>query len=92
MKRFFISLVLLLIIILIVKFETPDYEWEAVPYRVQYGDTLWSICSQYCPQGVDIWEYIYLVKAENDMESSLIYAGEELTVLIAKERNYYESE
>ena len=86
MKRFFISLVLLLIIVLIVKFETPDYEWEAVPYRIQYGDTLWSICSQYCPKGVDIWEYIYLVKEENGMESSYIFAGDEMVVLVVKDR------
>lgn len=86
MKRFFISLVLLLFIMLIVKFDTPDYEWEAVPYRVKYGDTLWSICSQYCPRGVDMWEYIYLVKEENEMESSCIFAGDEIMVLVAKDR------
>lgn len=85
MKRFFIASVLVLFILLIVKFDTPNYEWEAVPYRVQYGDTLWSICSQYCPQGVDIWEYIYLVKEENGMETSLIYAGDTINILIVRD-------
>ncbi len=81
MKRFFIAFSLVLIIILIVKFDTPDYEWEAVPYTVQYGDTLWSICAQHCPYGVDIWEYIHLVKDENGMESSHIYVGDEINIL-----------
>ena len=84
MKRFFIIFVLLLIIILIVKTTPPDYEWEAVPYRVRYDDTLWSICAQYCPRGVDIWEYIYLVREENNMTSSRIYEGEIINILITR--------
>lgn len=86
MKRLFIATVLMCIIVLIVHFDTPDYEWETASYTVQRGDTLWSICTQYCPYGVDIWEYIYQVKEENGMQSSCIYAGDEITILIPKEK------
>lgn len=86
MKRLFIITFLICIIILIVIFDIPEYEWEKGSYIVQRGDTLWGICTQYCPQGVDIWEYINLIKEENEMESSRIYEGEELIVFIAKER------
>ena len=89
MKRFFIATVLMCIIVLIVHFETPEYEWEAVSYMVECGDTLWSICAQYCPQGVDIWEYIYLVKEENGMETSRIYAGDTITILIPREKELH---
>ena len=90
MKRLFIITVLICVIALIVILDTPEYEWEKASYLVQSEDTLWSICSQYCPQGVDIWEYIYLVREENCMDSSLIYEGQELIVFVAKERNYNE--
>lgn len=41
------------------------------------GDTLWSIAKQYNTK-MDIREYIYEVKKLNNMETSELYAGQEI--------------
>ena len=61
--------------------DTPTYEWKRTLYLVNHEDTLWSICHKYCPDKMDIQEYIYLIKQENNMVSSTIYAGDTLIIL-----------
>ena len=57
------------------------YEWETTFYRVQTGDSLWSISADYCPDGVDRREWIEEVRELNGMDNSIIYPGQKLTVL-----------
>ena len=61
--------------------DTPTYEWKRTLYLVNHEDTLWSICHKYCPDKMDMQEYIYLIKQENNMISSTIYAGDTLIIL-----------
>lgn len=61
--------------------DTPTYEWKRTLYLVNHEDTLWSICHKYCPDKMDMQEYIYLIKQENNMVSSTIYAGDTLIIL-----------
>ena len=61
--------------------DTPTYEWKRTLYLVNHGETLWSICHKYCPDKMDMQEYIYLIKQENNMVSSTIYAGDTLIIL-----------
>ena len=61
--------------------DTPTYEWKRTLYLVNHEDTLWSICHKYCPDKMDMQEYIYLIKQENNMMSSTIYAGDTLIIL-----------
>lgn len=61
--------------------KSPTYEWTRTLYLVNHGETLWSICQEYCPDKMDIQEYIYLVKKENNMVSSMIHEGDTLTLL-----------
>ena len=63
--------------------KSPTREWTRTTYIVNQGDTLWNICRHHCPNGMDIWEYIYLVKKENNMASSTIHAGD--TIILLKE-------
>ena len=61
--------------------KTPIYEWTRTLYFVNHNDTLWSICREYCPDKMDLQEYIYLIKQENNMVSSTVYAGDTLIIL-----------
>ena len=61
------------------------FEWKEKDYRVQAGDSLWAIASEYCPDGVDRREWISEVKALNDIDDSIIHPGQRITVLVAKE-------
>ena len=61
--------------------DTPTYELKRTLYLVNHEDTLWSICHKYCPDKMDMQEYIYLIKQENNMMSSTIYAGDTLIIL-----------
>lgn len=57
-------------------------EWKEMTYRVQAGDSLWAIASEYCPDGVDRREWIDEVQALNGMDDSMIHPGQKLTVLM----------
>lgn len=61
-----------------------DYEWETISYIVQSGDTLWRICRPYCPDSMDIRDYIQLIQEVNGKSSATIYVGEAITLLQAK--------
>jgi len=61
------------------------FEWKEKSYKVQAGDSLWEIASDYCPEGVDRREWINEVKELNGIDDSTIHPGQKLTVLVAKE-------
>lgn len=80
MKHFFISLAILLLAI-IITYAPHDYEWFEVSYTVTEGDTLWDICQDYCPNGMDIRDYISLVREHNGGISATVYVGQHITLL-----------
>jgi hypothetical protein len=55
--------------------------WEEITYVVRPNDTLWSIAEDYCPDGIDIREYIHEVKDANNINSN-IYPGDKITIFI----------
>ena len=60
-------------------------EWREETYRVQSGDSLWTISREYCPDEVDRREWIDAVQTRNGLTSSFIYPGQRLTVLVPVE-------
>ena len=60
----------------------PFYNFEEETYVVKNGDSLWCIASEYCPNNMDMHEYISLVKERNGMNSSIIYPGQTIIVLV----------
>lgn len=76
-----IILALIVSLGILAKCKTPTFEWTRTLYLVNRGETLWSICHKYCPDKMDMQEYIYLIKQENNMMSSTIYAGDTLIIL-----------
>ena len=60
-------------------------DWVEEEYRVKSGDTLWSISGEYCPDNVDRREWIAEVQELNGLDSSVIYRGQRLTVLVPVE-------
>lgn len=60
-------------------------EWETEAYFVKSGDSLWSISERYCPDGVDCREWIDEIQELNGLDDSLIYPGQCITILTAKE-------
>ncbi len=56
----------------------PTYE----TVRVESGDRLWSICAQYCPDDIDIRDYISSTMKLNSMKNSDIYPGDVIMVRV----------
>lgn len=95
MTKFFESngfTVILLIVLVIASILALNYAfqptmdriaWAETTYRVGAGDSLWTIASNYCPDGVDLREWIEEVRALNDLHDSVIHPGQTLTVLVA---------
>lgn len=60
-------------------------EWRQETYRVQSGDSLWTISREYAPENVDRNEWIAEVQRLNGLTSEFIYPGQRLTVLAVDE-------
>lgn len=56
--------------------QTKEYVFKEVQYTVSAGETLWSIAKQYCPEDMDIRDYIYKLGISPE-----IYAGQTITIL-----------
>ena len=48
---------------------------------VGYGDTLWEICREYCPDNMDIREYIAQIERFNNINAN-VYRGQKIKMLI----------
>ncbi len=57
-------------------------EPETVDYRVRSGDTLWTIAEEVAPVGHDVRGVIAEIRDLNEMDSSIIQAGQTLLVPI----------
>ena len=44
------------------------------------GDTMWSICEPYCPEGMDIRLFIDKVMYENHITNSSLSIGQEIVI------------
>ena len=61
------------------------FDWKQESYTVKAGDSLWTIAAEYCPDGVDRREWIEAVQELNNLEDSILYPYQKLTVLVAVE-------
>lgn len=50
--------------------------------RVDSGDTLWSIATEYCPDTQEISDYIEEIKSINNIKTNTIKAGDYIIVSI----------
>ncbi len=80
-KKRFITIILSFIIIIICASSFTVAAFSKPPIyqtvSVKPGDTLWEIADKYS-QDTEIREYIYKIKAINDLDSANIYAGQKL--------------
>ncbi len=82
--KWFILLIAIIIFFMVafgVAITQPKYEWVEVEYVVQEGETLWSIAKDYCPDDMDIRDYICEIQRINNIESN-IYAEQTIVVLV----------
>lgn len=59
-----------------------EVRWQEQEYIVQTDDTLWGIGSAYCPENVDIREWIDEVQEINGLSDSCIHAGDKLVIIV----------
>lgn len=52
---------------------------------IEEGDSLWSMASQYAPEGMDVSEYIQKVRQINHLKTNRIMAGESIILPIYTE-------
>ena len=86
LKRLFgIATVIMIIIaflLICVDIILPYYDFQTESYLVQYGDSLWTIASKYCPDGMNEWDYLHMVVDANNLTSTTIHPGQLLTVFV----------
>ena len=61
--------------------EASEFTYETV--FVHNGDTLWSICQEYKPDGTNTREYVKSIMMLNNMSSSDIYPGDTIKVKVS---------
>lgn len=57
---------------------------EGVDYRVRAGDTLWDIAADHTEPGGDVRRGVALIQEMNELDGSLIRAGQVLVVPAAR--------
>lgn len=81
-RRFYTIIITLSVFIATVFFASTAYGYEGKRYdnvTVKKGDTLWTIAGKYCKQG-DVRRYIFEIKKANNLDTSVIYEGDELRI------------
>ena len=58
-----------------------DVQTERFQYRVKPGDTLWDIATKYAPKGTNKQEYIFNIKKDNGLETSVLQPGMVLEIV-----------
>ncbi len=58
--------------------DVPDY----TKIMVQPNDTLWKIARNHLPAGMDIREFIFVIKKVNNVQNSIIHPGDILLLPI----------
>lgn len=55
-------------------------ESQYITVVVRSGDTLWDIASEYTESNKDVRETIYNIKKTNNMDSAMLFPGQELLI------------
>ena len=78
-KYILLALVMILAVVIVVSGKTEDKPTVHMEYTVQYGDTLYSIASEY---GISNWqEWCYNTCEQNDLKfGGEIFAGQLITI------------
>lgn len=58
-------------------------EWDYFTYTVNRGDNLYDLAEQYCPEDMDIRNYVYTVRDINDGLSPVLSVNQKI-ILIRK--------
>ena len=58
-----------------------DVQMERFEYVVEPGDTLWDIATEHAPKGTDKREYIFNVKRDNGLKTSVLQPGMVLEIV-----------
>lgn len=79
--------VFLLVVVLLFRQHHSSYVAEAnnepqryISIRIEEGDSLWSIASEYKSQATDIKHYMNTIRELNNIQGSVIYASEYLII------------
>lgn len=75
-KLLSIILIFALIIYIACTLDTPKHNFKEIEYTVSKGETLWSIAREYCPEDMDIREYIHKLNINPE-----IYEGQTIIIL-----------
>ncbi|MBQ8042562.1 MAG: LysM peptidoglycan-binding domain-containing protein [Clostridia bacterium] len=79
-------LMILLVTVIIFSFaNNPGYTENQKTIYISKHETLWSIAEEYKRPNQDIREYIYEIKKLNNMDTSVLYEGQELTIIVYEE-------
>ena len=62
------------------KQEVKGDEYEVMSVTVQPGDTLWTIASEYKPEGTDLREFVYDIAANNGIKDCQVFSGQTLFI------------
>lgn len=84
-SAFFMILMVVVVMMAHAAFSKPDNisdEYNVVSVTVESGDTLWSIASEYKPQGKDLREFVYEIAANNGIKDCDILCGQTIFVPI----------
>ncbi|MBQ2937586.1 MAG: LysM peptidoglycan-binding domain-containing protein [Clostridia bacterium] len=92
-KKKFIRSILTLILILLVAFtfiiqifsEKENVKSSEIEYTISRGERLWDIAEEYKRPDQDIREYIYEIKKLNNMDTSTVYEGQTIKIIVYEE-------
>lgn len=94
-KRFLrVCLVIFLVGILVNVFSSPKSYVDKYNFKdcqvhiVKSGEILWTICEGYCPEEIDLREYIELVMEVSDKEDTKLMPGETVILPIIAEKEH----
>ena len=86
-KARILLLIATVIIIMLLVWTSPgktSQEWQVEDFYISKGDTLWKIAESYCPDDMDIRKWIYEVEKLNNRQTTDIYEGEVIKILISE--------
>ena len=86
-RTFFLVVMLIVMMIAHSAFSKTDASGDGVrieSVRVEAGDSLWSIASEYKPEGKDLREFVYEIASDNGVTDCNIYCGQILYIPIAE--------
>jgi len=84
-SAFFMVLIVLFVMVAHSAFSKPQDikdEYDVISVTVQPGDTLWTIASEYKPEGEDLRKFVYDIAANNGIKDCQIVCGQTLFIPI----------